>query len=329
MSRNGELLRKADLAIADLQSGGGVLNPEQGNRFIRKLIDQPTILNSARVVEMVSPVRNIDKIGFGKRIMRRGTEGVALDTAAVDGAFNGVTEATARAKPTTSQVVLTTKEVLAEVRITYNTMEDNIERAEAANNEASNTGPGGLRNTIIDMIAERAALDMEELALLGDTDSTDPYLGMFDGYIELAEDNGNVVDADGAAISKATLKAGVKAMPTKYKRNLASLRHYISHNNYTDYQDTYADRPTPVGDQALQRDLALFAYGSQIERAALMPESKGLYTNPLNLLYGIQRDVSLEFDKDITARSYIIVLTARVAVQVEESEALVVYNSIG
>ena len=32
--------------------------------------------------------------------------------------------------------------------------EFNIERAAAANNEASNTGPGGLRQTIIDLIAE-------------------------------------------------------------------------------------------------------------------------------------------------------------------------------
>ena len=68
--------------------------------------------------------------------------------------------------------------------------EFNIERAAAANNEASNTGPGGLRQTIIDLIAERAALDMEELALLGDTGYTSgnaddqAYLSQLDGWLK-------------------------------------------------------------------------------------------------------------------------------------------------
>jgi hypothetical protein len=59
-----------------------------------------------------------------------------------------------------------------------------------------------------------------------------------------------------------------------------------------------------------------------------MPESKGLYTDPLNLIFGIQRQVSMEFDKDITSRVYIIVLTARIAFQVEETNALVQYQNI-
>ena len=44
MTTNSSLLRKADLAIADLQSNGGELSPEQGAAFIRKLIKQPTLI---------------------------------------------------------------------------------------------------------------------------------------------------------------------------------------------------------------------------------------------------------------------------------------------
>ena len=36
----------------------------------------------------------------------------------------------------------------------------------------------------------------------------------------------------------------------------------------------------------------------------------------------------MEFDKDITARVYIIVLTARVAFQIEETEAIVAYENV-
>ena len=36
----------------------------------------------------------------------------------------------------------------------------------------------------------------------------------------------------------------------------------------------------------------------------------------------------MEFDKDITARVYIIVLTASIAFQIEESQAIVAYENI-
>ena len=71
-----------------------------------------------------------------------------------------------------------------------------------------------------------------------------------------------------------------------------------------------------------------FAYGSPVVPVALMPENAGLYTDPLNLIFGIQRQVSMEFDKDITARVYMIVLTARIAFQIEEATALVAYENI-
>ena len=321
MSSNGSLLRKADLAIADLATNGGELNPEQGAAFIRKLIKQPTLIRVCRVVEMVAPKRKINKIGFGTRILRAATSAVALTQSQ-------------RSKPTTEQIELDTKEQIAEVRIPYDVMEDNIERASVANNEAANTGPAGLRQTIIDLIAERAALDMEELMLLSDTaytsgDADDQaYMSQFDGWIKNATTNGNVYDAANASISKAVFKQGLKTLPSQYQRNKAALNHFVSVNNETEYRDTLADRGTALGDQMTQGTSSAYAYGSPIVPVALMPEAKGLYTDPLNLIFGIQRQVSMEFDKDITARVYIIVLTARVAVQIEESDAIVAYENI-
>lgn len=323
MSTNSSLLRKADLAIADLQANGGELSPEQGAAFIRKLIKQPTLIRQCRVVEMLAPKRKINKIGFGSRILRKATSGVALTQEQ-------------RSKPTTEQIELDTKEQIAEVRLPYDVLEDNIERATAANNEAANTGPGGLRQTIIDLIAERAALDMEELALLADTDYTnagdaddEAYLSQLDGWLKRGAEDGNVADAGGETISKAVFKKGLKTMPTQYQRNKAALTHFVSVNNETEYRDTLADRGTALGDQMTQGNSPTFAYGSPVQGVALMPEDKGLYTDPLNLIFGIQRQVSMEFDKDITARVYIIVLTARIDFQIEEPEALVEYENIG
>jgi hypothetical protein len=330
MSSNSTLLRKADIAIADLASNGGELSPEQGAAFIRKLIKQPTLIRVCRVVEMVAPIRKINKIGFGTRILRKATSGVALpQNAQVTNGLGG------RAKPTTEQLELTTAEQIAEVRIPYDVMEDNIERATTATNELPNTGPAGLRQTIIDLIAERAALDMEELALLADVNyvnGADPddqaYLSQFDGWLKKGATLGNVYDAAGASISKAIFKQGLKSMPSQYQRNKVALNHFVSVNNETEYRDTLADRGTALGDQMTQGTSPTFAYGSPVIPVALMPENLGLYTDPLNLIFGIQRQVSMEFDKDISARVYIIVLTARIAFQVEETLALVEYENI-
>lgn len=322
MSSNNSLLQKADIAIADIQATGGVLPPEQGQAFIRKLMKSPTLLKVCRVIEMTAPKRKIDKIGFGVRIMRKATSGVALTQGQ-------------RSKPTTEQIELDSKEQIAEIRIPYDVMEDNIERASAAGNEASNTGPGGLRQTIIDMIAERAAVDMEELAVRGDVsyvnagDADDQaYLSQLDGWYKKALVGGNVLDVGHVTVSKTMFKNGLKSMPSQYQRSKPALNHFLSVNNELEYRDTLSDRVGALGDQLTQGTGPTFAFGSPVTPVALMPEDRGLYTDPLNLIFGIQRQVSLEFDKDITARVYIIVLTARIDFQVEETQAIVAYENI-
>ena len=186
-----------------------------------------------------------------------------------------------------------------------------------------------------EQIAERAATDLEELAINGDTDyvngldqDDEDYLSQVDGWLKNGEANGNVADVENATISKAVFKMGLKALPVQYQRNLAAMRHYVSVNNETEYRDTLADRGTALGDQMTTGRSPAFAYGSPVESVHWMPESKGIFTNPLNLIFGIQRQVSMEFDKDITARVYIIVLTARVDFKIEEAAALTVYENI-
>ena len=176
------------------------------------------------------------------------------------------------------------------------------------------------------LISERAALDLEELALLGNTGSTDPFLTLKDGF--LLQTTSNVVDAAGASIHKGIFKAGVKAMPDQYLRNRAAMRHMISIDNETEYRDTFANRETALGDASLQGFNALYAYGTPVEPIALMPSTSGLLTNPQNLIFGIQRQIHVEVDKDIRARSYIIVLTARVDFKIEQETAVVKYQNI-
>ncbi len=315
-----ELLLKADLTVADLQANGGALVDEQANRFVRKLIKEPTILRDVRTIEMRAPQRQINKIQFGSRIMR-----------AAPAVGSGLSSGD-RAAPVTEQVLLTTFEVMAEVRLTYDVLEDNIERVGTLGQHADvgiTALSGGLRDTVVDLMAERAALDLEELALNGDTASADTYLALNDGYLVEVETNGNIADIGGAKIAKETFKVGMQVLPDQYHRNTGSMRHYVSVDQDVEYRDSLAGRATGVGDSFVQGQQNPTPFGVPISRVQTMPEDKGLFTNPLNLLMGVQRQVLMEFDKDIRTREYIIVLTARLDFQVEEAEAAVVYNDIG
>ena len=74
---NSEVIQKADLALSDLETAGK-LNPEQTDRFIRTLIDQPTLLNAVRTVAMGAPQMKINKIGFGTRILHPAVSAIPL-----------------------------------------------------------------------------------------------------------------------------------------------------------------------------------------------------------------------------------------------------------
>jgi HK97 family phage major capsid protein len=300
---NKELIRKADLALTELTSAGGVLNPEQEAAFFRKMIAQPTIMQDARIIFMSSPKREINKIGFGSRILRKGTSATAL----VQGD---------RAKPDLDRITLDSKEVMAEVQIPYDVIEDNIERE-------------AMSDTVVTLMSERAALDVEELIVQGDTAlvGSDPYLGCLDGVLKQADVN--VVNAGGATITKTVFKNGLKAMPDEYMRIRSSMRHYVSIDNETQYRDTIADRQTAMGDSHLSGMSPVFAFGAPVIPVAMMPGANGLFLDPKNIIVGFHRRVQIETDKDIQKRIYIIVLTMRLDVILEEKAAVVKYTNIG
>ncbi len=315
MSSNEQLMQKADLAVSDLVSDGGLLNPEQANTFIRKLLVAPSIIRQVRRVVMRAPTRKINKIQFASRILRPAVSATALSSGD-------------RSKPTTEQIQLDTNEVIAEINLPYDVIEDNIERGNIGPHVGgSGDMTGGLKDTIMTLIAERAAIDLEELGLLGDTASGDPYLAQDDGWLKRL--TANVVDASNQSISRRILTDGMKGLPSQYRRNRAGLAHFLSTEQEIDYRETIASRETAEGDAQTRSTTPVYGAGAPVSGVGQMPGAQGILCNPLNLLFGIQRDIHVETDKDIRARVYIIVLTARVAFQVEEELAAVKYINLG
>nr|WP_088325945.1 phage major capsid protein [Bacillus cereus] len=297
---NKSIIEKADVTLATL-AGGGMLNPEQSKEFLRMVQNAPTILKDSRFVPMESDTRKVEKLGFGTRILRPATEGTPLKDSD-------------RSAPTTGTVTLRAKEVIAEVHITYDTLENNIEK-------------GKLEATLMQMIAERAALDIEELIVNGDKTSSDPYLALLDGIRKQAKSH--IVDHAAGAFAKAVFKKGYKAVPAKYIRNKNDWRYYTSQNLEVEYLDQISERQTFLGDAALQGQLPS-AYGVPVKGIAMLQPyvdstktvSDIIFTHPKNILVGMSRQISLEYDRDIRARKFIIVLTAKVDVKFEEEDAV-------
>jgi HK97 family phage major capsid protein len=288
---NRTLLEKADLALADLTAGGGVLLPAQAQKFMRLLIKQSVLMQMATVVPMASPKHQLSKIKFGSRILRPGQEATALTAAE-------------RARPDLSFLELDAKLFKAEVHLSDEVLEDNIERGE-------------LRQTILEMIAEAAGRDMEEVIINGDTASADPFLATMDGLLKQA--TSHIVDAAGVAINKNLLRDMLKSLPSEYLRDKKQMAFLTSVDAELDYRNTLADRATVGGDRFIEEDTPALYSGVPVKPVPLFPENLGqasnrtvaLLCNPKNAHVGIWRQIRLESFRDVSAGVLRVVATLR------------------
>jgi len=300
------LSKKADIALSELASNGGLLQPEENDVFYRKVLDEPTILRQVRAIQMNTPTMNINKVGIGQRLLHGATQ---AGSAADDGTNPRYLAAAKRTSVTTSKLTMTTKEVIAEIRIPDEVLEDNIER-------------GNFQNTILALVAQKAAIEFEELLIAGDTSinpATDDFLCLHDGILKRFTTN--VVDAGGSTVSLDVFNRLKKAIATRYRRNYAAMRIYTSMDREADYRVVVAGRGTGLGDRIAVSGDPIPVLGVPLIGAALMPNSKMVFTDPQNIIWGLQRNLRIETDRDIRSRETIFVLTARVAIQIEEEEA--------
>ena len=295
---NRTILEKADLALADLTAGGGILQPAQAQKFMRLLIKESVLMKMATVIPMASPKQQISKIKFGSRILRPGQEGTALGLAD-------------RTKPDLTQAELDAKLFKAEVRMSDEVLEDSIERGE-------------LRQTIMEMMADAIARDMEDVAINGDTASADPFLATLDGLLK--QSTTNVVDAASTALSKDLLRDLLKTLPSEYLRDKKALRFLSSVDADLGYRNTLADRATVAGDRFLEDDTPVLYSGVPVQSVPLWPETLGagsdqtavILCNPKNIHVGIWRQIRLESDRDISEGTLKIVATLRFDVKYAE-----------
>lgn len=305
---NRTILQKADLALSDLLTGGGLLKPAQALKFMQLLIKEAVLMKLAKVVPMKAPKQLIEKIRFGGTILRAGTSGVAL-------------AADKRAKPDLSLVELDAKLFKAEVRLPTEVLEDSIER-------------GAFRQTVMELMSMRIALDIDDVCWNGDSTSLDSFFAQFNGIRK--QITTNLVDGASARTNKTMFRDALKTMPSEFLRDKRAMRFLTSNDSEIDYRDSLAERATVVGDRFLEQDAPVMYSGVPIQAVPVSPENLGggndqteiVLSDPKNMNFGIWRNIRMETDKDISAGVVIIVATLRMDVKLAEETAAVKIQNV-
>lgn len=194
-----KIIQKADLLASELKASGGTLSPEKGDRFLRKIVEAPTLINLVRTATMTSDTLVIPRIGLGTQFLHP----AVANTRLVVGK---------RSKVETSKLEFPSVEVMGEILIPYESLEDNIEGDDFV-------------QTVLDLCAQRAAIDLENLLINGDTASPDEFLALQDGILKRL--TSHVVDLNGQPLDASTCSSILLALPNKYRRERAALRWMI------------------------------------------------------------------------------------------------------
>ena len=319
----------AGVHVASEAGNGGLLNAEQSARFLDYIFDATVIGKVARTVRMRADTTEIDRMSVGEKLMKLATE--ADDTAA-----NGAV--------TFSKISLTTKKLRMDWELSTESLEDNIEGAD-------------LEDHIARMMATQAGNDIEDVVLNGDTAlSSDNLYKSFNGVVKKAKTSGRVVDAAGAAVSRAVFNSALKAMPRKYKQRRGDLRFLAGSNLIQDF--LYANSigtnntiPQDIASSVIRGAVAPlggpagyvapFAFGIPIIEVPLLNETQtGDYSAatgshgdihlsfPNNVVIGIKRDVTVYRFFWPRKDSVEYTMYTRVGVQIEQADAWVVVKNV-
>lgn len=290
-----QLVKGTMKSITTGDLGAARLSPQKQQQFVRTVSQATMILDEARRLDMSSHTRDIDRIGFASRILRGAEEGQ---------------EPEEKSKPDINTNTLESQEVIAVAGITDSTLEDNIEQE-------------NFENTLIDLIADRVGIDLEELFLLGDKDSSDPLLSKIDGWLKKAANRITGEDFDPTDV-ESMFDSMLQGIPKKYLRNRSEWRFYVHWDIEDEYRNVLRARGTGLGDTAQTTADRLAYKGIQVADSSSMPSGTAFLVPSSNLVYGIYRDIRIEPDRQAKKRLTDFVTTLRVDAHFEDENAAIV-----
>lgn len=270
---NRGIVGKADTAITTGSlSGGGILSPEQAQKFLQQTFEATNLGPLVRHEIRRAKTGELDKIGIGRRLLRKKTEGV-------DDGY--------RASVNTGKVEYATTAVRLPWEITEETLRENIEGQ-------------NFENIVTGLMTKQVGCDTEDLCLNGDTAVTAEtagvekedvdFLNINDGWIKQIKAGGHTVDAASADMSLDIFYKGLRSVPNKY--NNGNLRWLMSPHRSQEWQRFILSQAVEHGgiitDNRIENPIAI----PKIEVPS-MPDDTIILVDPKNLIEVYTYDVMI------------------------------------
>lgn len=261
--------------------------------LIDTVVDESSLLREIRRYDMKRSRVSIPRMTIGEKVLQA-YGAVDLDAGAVSAHSGGVKEGHRGAQQTVGfeTIELISSKLTLPWTVTNEFLEDNPEQ-------------GGAEAKIAKLMGIQAANDLEDLALNGDESGVDVLYRANDGFIKLAAAQApaaNKIAVNAEFTQVGVLGAMLRALPTKYRRDLRSLRFYVGPNTWQDYVDSIAARQGDMADRYMAGLTNELTYGGvPLRMTPFMPENGGVGTNeatvllvhPDNLIWGVERDMQL------------------------------------
>ena len=273
----------------------GFLTKDQADTFIDFAWDATVLAKESDRRTMSAPEQTWNTVAVGARIVRGAVE--AVDTGQ-------------NAAPNFTRLTLRTHKLRLDWEVSSESLEDNIEGRD-------------LDTHLARLFAGQFGQDLEDLAINGDTTSSDPLLKVADGWHKQAL-AGRVVDGTpmGDKLNKAHFNAAVKALPRKFQARKQDMRFYSSPQLANDYLYSLSEMTANPADMVMSAlrtgstvegeagnvvaapfgtplievpmfDTGFNAANAATDTSALEAKSYIELTAPKNRVWGIQRDIQL------------------------------------
>nr|WP_319372460.1 hypothetical protein [uncultured Methanobacterium sp.] len=327
------MMNNGSFKIVDVASlGDGLLPVEKLGKFIGVIREQSPVLGEATYKKINGDSLAISRVDMANGIVTPGQDASGAKRVVPEADEAGIEVKTNSLVP---------KELIAKLRIDYDTLEDNLEQ-------------DAFENTLMELFGTAAKEDFERYFMFADTSITwgaqstkaQKLLSINDGWIKTAGNkiyglsgNGNTKDFDPDPEQDMwpipLFKALYKAIPRKYiagKINRSQYRLYVDSEVEEAYSEILAARPTVAGDNALLgknvltwKDIPVIDIASfEDDTYTDLIGKPGMLTKPKNMYWGTKRDVRVENEKDIDWRQLKNVLSTRVDCTYEDEDATAV-----
>jgi len=284
------LSRIKKTAMDETSLPNSVMNRQQADRFIDLVVNESVLVRRSRVVRVSSNKGEVQKLDLGNIV----TEGAAT------------TSTPTTRIPQESVLTYDTVKYRSAFDLKTDFTEDNVEGV-------------GVRDTLLNMFSKRIATDSEMAYIQGDDSlvtgdgqsNSNNLLGANDGLqtILAAEvPAAQQLDAAGAAPSKQLYYDMKRQIPNRYRIEKPNYVWIVPSGVHDKWMLDWSDRATTGGDAVLASGLTPGPWGIPMLEVPLMPEDltfgtagtdgSQIWLTPLaNLVYFIQRDITLEWER--------------------------------